>query len=117
MKKYLYLSEAELQALAQKIAERITIRNYDNGNSFDFTRKTTKTEFELIYNVAYGALLAFRWRVNCSNEAQIEAHLQSVLDCSEFTLNQLIKNCNSYDTLYCPLKAIIRQNFVNPLHN
>lgn len=114
--KYLYLSEKELQTFAQKIAERITIRTYDNGNSCDVTRTPTHSEFELIYKVAYGALLAFRWRINCSDEAQIEAHLQSILDCSEFTLNQLIKNCNSYDTLYCPLKAIIRKHLVNPLH-
>lgn len=117
MKKYLYLSENELQLFAQRIAERITIRTYNNGNSSDITRKPTKSEFEIIYNVAYGALLAFRWRINCSNETQIEAHLQSILDCSEFTLNQLIKDCNSYDTLYCPLKATIRQHLTNPLHH
>ncbi len=116
--KYIRLSQNELQYMAQKIAESITIRTYDKGNSNDTKRKTTPNEFELIYNVAYGALLAFRWRINSySNEKEIEAHLQSILDCAEFTLNLLIKNCNSYDTLYCPLKASIRQHCINPIYN
>ncbi len=115
--KNIYLSESELQHFAQKIAEHITIRTYERGNSSDVTRITTKTEFEIIYNVAYGALLAFRWRVNSYNRAEIEYHLQSVLDTSEFILNNFIKDCNFYNTLYCPLKATIRQYFINPLHN
>ena len=92
-------NESQLKEIARDIAGSIMIRSYDRGNSRDDRRETTKEEREIIQNIAYGAMLAYSYRSNGGS-------IDSILDTAEFTLKQFIPNCNSYDTIYIPLRKV-----------
>ena len=92
-KKY---NEKQLKEIARDISGSIVIRNYIDGNSHDTHRKTTASEKEIIYNIAYGAMLAYGYR----------GDIQSILDTAEFTLKQFLPEANGYDTIYIPLRNV-----------
>lgn len=89
-------TDKELHKIANEIAQNITIRSYDEGNSVDTKRSTTKPEAEIISNIAFAALWAYRWRDN--------VNVDSILDVAEMTFDQFIPEGNGYDTIYLPLK-------------
>ena len=90
-------NEAQLKEIARDIAGSIVIRDYVNGSSRDTHRETTEPEKEIIRNVAYGAMLAYRWRGR---------DIQSILDTAEFTLDLFLPEANGYDTIYIPLRNV-----------
>ena len=89
-------TEKDLHEIASEIAQNITIRSYDNGSSVDTKRSTTKPEAEIISNIAFAALYAYRWRDNGT--------VDSILDVAEMALDQFFPEANGYDTIYLPLK-------------
>lgn len=100
-----YKQETELKQLAESISKFITIRTYENGSSCDTKRKSKKAEREIIYKIAYSALLGLNYGVKTRNNDDIA---QGILDTVEFAINQFLPDCNSYDTIYIPLKSILR---------
>ena len=90
-------SENQLKEIASKIAGTIVIRDYVDGNSCDTIRVTTKPEKEIIMNIAVGAMEAYRYR---------KGDLEGILDMAEFTLLGFIGNCNTYNTIYIPLRKV-----------
>ena len=87
-------------ALANEIAEHITIRSYHDGNSCDTTRKATEAEGDIIAKIAYSAMLSYEWKDDAS--------LDEILDMAEFTLMQFIPEANTYDTIYIPLRKLTK---------
>lgn len=87
---------SQLKEIARDIAGSIVIRDYVNGSSRDTRREATEHEKEIIRNIAYGAMLAYRY----------DRDLAGILDMAEFTLRQFISNCNCYDTIYIPLRKV-----------
>lgn len=87
---------SQLKEIARDIAGSIVIRDYVNGSSRDTRREATEPEKEIIRNVAYGAMLAYRY----------DRDLAGILDMAEFTLMQFIPKANTYDTIYIPLRKV-----------
>lgn len=96
-KEFAEYGENQLKEIASKIAETIVIRDYVDGNSRDMTRITTKAEKEIVMNIAVGVMEAYRYR---------KGDLEGILDMAEFTLLGFIGNCNTYDTIYIPLRKV-----------
>ena len=99
-------SEAELKAIAEEISQTIMIRSYNNGNSTDTRRETSTAEKEIIFKIAYGALLGLNWGEQTRSSLQSE---QAIIDTVEFIMGQFIWDCNGYDTIYLPLKKAIQE--------
>jgi hypothetical protein len=97
--------ESELKQIAADMSESIVIRTYDNGNSNDTQRKTSEIEKQVIFNIAYGALLGLNHGEQVRSNRNME---QGIVDTAEFTLMQFIRDCNAYDTIYWPLKKILK---------
>lgn len=88
-----------LRKRAIDIARNITIRSYNECGSVDTKRSTTKPEAEIISNIAFAALWAYRWRD--------DGNIDSILDVAEMTLDQFFPEANGYDTIYLPLKKVM----------
>lgn len=99
-----YKSEAELLIIAKKIASAVVIRNYENGGK-EIQRKPTKRESDIIYKVAYGALLGLNYGDDVRNSPSSE---QAIIDTAEFTINIFLPDCNGYNIMYIPLKNAIK---------
>lgn len=93
-------TEQELKEYAEKRAETIVVRTYDeNGNSRDTRRKATPDESHMISRIILGALLAIR----------SDADVQVAADTAEYIANLLMRDrpdgeMNGYDTIYNPIK-------------
>lgn len=98
-------TETELKGIATKISETITIRYYKEGNSEDTKRKSTAKEKDIIFKIAYGALLSLNWHL----EPNISPVTAAIINTAEFTVNQFLPDCNGYDTIYCPLRKAVRE--------
>lgn len=98
-------TESELKAMAQEMASTIVIRTYHGGNSKDTRRTPTPSESEAIYKVAISALLGLNWGEDVRSSRLAE---QAIIDTAEFAINQFIDNVNGYDTIYIPLKRIVK---------
>lgn len=98
-------TEIELKEIATKISEKITIRHYKGGNSEDKQRNSTAKEKDIIFKIAYGALLSLNWHLEPNNSETTTA----IINTAEFTVNQFLPDCNGYDTIYCPLRKATRE--------
>ncbi|MCI8988437.1 MAG: hypothetical protein HFK05_01635 [Clostridia bacterium] len=98
-------TEMQLKEMATAIAETITIRIYKNGNSEDKQRKSTAKEKDIIFKIAYSALLSLNWHLEPNNSETTTA----IINTAEFTVNQFLPDCNGYDTIYCPLRKATRE--------
>lgn len=98
-------TEIELKGIAMKISEMITIRSYNKGNSEDKQRKSTNKEKDIIFKIAYSALLSLNWHLepNASNVTT------AIINTAEFAINQFLPDCNGYETIYCPLREATRE--------
>ena len=93
------VTEQELREYANKKAESITIRSYDENGSSDDRRKTTETEKKIISTIIFGGLLAIRGG----------ADRQSVQDACEYIGKLQIPEMNGYDTIYNPIRDYFRK--------
>ena len=101
-----YLDTESLKFMANLISDTITFRTHDErGKRNDKTRPATKDEKKIIYNIAYGALHTLNYGKQIRSSKDM---VQAVIDNAEITLDLFIPDCNGYDTMYCPLQAIIR---------
>lgn len=98
-------TEQQLKGIATTISKRITIRTYKNGNSEDTIRKSTVKEKDIIFKIAYSALLSINWHL----EPKTSEVNSAIANTAEFAINQFLPDCNGYDTIYCPLKKAIRE--------
>jgi len=98
------IADSELKAMAEKISRSIMIREYMNGNSTDTRRKTSSAEQDIIYKIAFGALLGLNYGEKTRSSREIE---QAIVDTVEFILDLFISDCNGYDTIYIPLKKVL----------
>jgi len=101
-----HLCEDDLKKMAARIAENITIRTYHDGSSEDQTRPSAPDERDVIYKVAYGALLSLGWGEECRGSHSMT---QAIIDTAEFTINLFLPECNGYDTMYLPLKHAVAE--------
>lgn len=101
-----YKTEEQLKKQAAAISETITIRTCKNGNSEDTKRITTAEEKKIIFEIAYGALLGF----NCNDKNRNSDDIaQAIIDTAEYMVDIFLPDCNGYDTIYCPLKKVVRE--------
>lgn len=89
--------DKELREIAKGIANSVVIRKYVDGCSKDIRRATNASEKKAIEAIAYGAMLAYRWK---------DTDIDGILDMAEFTLMQFIPGVNTYDTIYIPLRKV-----------
>jgi len=102
----IHLNETTMNLLADAIADRVTVRTWDNGNSYDYTGDSTPEDRSAIRSVAMGILLG----LNYGDEARSmtgEA-LRVSLNTAEFILMQSLPCVNTYDTIYNPLRAVMQ---------
>lgn len=90
----------KLSALAEHAAESIVYRFDDYGTSRDERRDSIPYEKHILHKVIYGALLAIRWRDDAA---------QTALDTAEYTGDLLLPGINGYDSIYLPIKKILRE--------
>ena len=83
---------------AELVATTIVIRD---ENHSDERRDTTNEERDYIFAVVKSALYSLNY--NC------DADVQAVADMAEFTIDELIPNCNGYLTVYNPIKRFVEQ--------
>ena len=109
--KYLHYTTKTLDTIATTIAKTVSIRTYENGNSTDTRRASTKSECAKIKAVVRAALGNINYHVyamayNHANDAEIRQVFQTTRDTAEFTIVELIDGVNGYDTVYCPIWAM-----------
>jgi len=103
-------TETELKTAAREISEQMTVRYYTDrhgravdacaGTSHDVRRPTTEAETEIIYNIAYGALLEINY------DARGDA--QKAVSTAEWIIKRFLPQVNAYDTVFVPLMQIVR---------
>lgn len=101
-----YKTESELKKIAENISNSIVIRSNDKYGSNDTKMIPTNEQKNIIFKVAFSALLALNWGEDNRENKEAE---QAIVDTAEFTINQFIPNCNGYQTMYNPLKDAIRE--------
>ena len=92
-------SEQELREYADRKAESIVIRSYNEHGSKDERRKTTETEKRTIAAIIFGGLLAIR----------DGADRQSVQDACEYIGKIQLPYMNGYDSIYNPIGDYFKQ--------
>lgn len=97
----------QIQAMADELSSTIVIRTYDaNGNSHDVRRKPLTTEErENLRKVFYTALVT----INRNRDVSEVYYVQGVIDMAEFMIDKLIPYVNGYDSMYLPLKRVVKE--------
>ena len=99
-------TENELREIAEKIAETIVIRSYDErGNSRDDRRPTDGQERITLRDIAFGALLTLNYGETFRRERIAE---DAIIETAEFTVDLLIPGVNGYDSIYIPLREAVK---------
>ena len=88
-------TEPELRRYASENAKTLVIRTYEDGDSKDTRRKSTKKEQGIIAAIIFGGLLGLR--MNGSDH-------HSILATCEFIAMTQCPQMNTYDTIYQPIK-------------
>lgn len=101
-----YLGEPVLRKMAAEIAEHITIRTYDkvDGCSRDERRESTPAERDIIYKLAFSALLGLS---HGETARQSKAAEDGIINAIEYALVVMLPEANSYDTIYTPLRKTV----------
>lgn len=94
MNKIKIYTNQEAKEYAEKAAETLTVRTYENGSSKDTTRETTQEEKGILTNIIYGALLSIKWHKYDKTAVQIAK------DTAEFTIDLMLPYINGYDSVY-----------------
>ena len=99
-----YLMESVLRGMAREISHHITIRTHVDGCSRDTRRTSTDREADILYRLAYSALLG----LNHGEEARKSRTAEdAIINAIEYTLILTIPEANSYDSLYLPLRRAV----------
>ena len=98
------LPESILRCMAAEIAESIVVRTYENGNSHDTRRQTTEKERDILYGLAYSALLG----LNHSEESrQSKTAEDAIINSFEYACIVMLPDANCYDSMYIPLRKMV----------
>ena len=100
------MAESDLREIASTISKKITIREVDDSGTKDIQRTSTSLEYNILFNIIYGALLSLNWGEKCRSCADME---QAIVDTSEFTVDLFIPECNGFCTVYLPLKKCLEE--------
>ncbi len=104
-----YLHPDALYDQADAIAASITERFCENGSSRDVTRDTTPEERQTIRRIALSALNTINnISVVVMEASRRKAMDQAVIDMAEYTIDSFLHDVNGYDTIYIPLKNLLR---------
>lgn len=95
-----YLNSEVIEEV-NKYTKEIVIRTEDETGTHDVRRETTFPERQILFNIIYGACLAYGYR-NEDNGGSIEA----ICDTAEFTCHQFLPEANAYDSVYWPIRYI-----------
>ena len=105
-------SEMELREIAREISTRPLTISVGLFSGKEETRKPTKKQMELAYNVIYGTLLGLNWGESTRSNSTSE---QAIVDSAEFTYDLILgttlpegESVNGYLGLYCPVKEVLR---------
>ena len=93
----IYRTDKDLEEIIPFFTDTIVIREYDDGNSRDIRRKARKKEKQILHNIMYSALLAYRFR---------GGDIDGILDMAEFMCHMELPKVNAYDSVYIPLRKI-----------
>lgn len=116
--RYIHYEQETIKTIAERIAETISVRSYEEGNSRDYRRIATDDEQEKIFSVVFGAIGNLNYHIYSyghsygkSRDGEIKTMMQTARDTAEWTIDQLIKlengeEINGYDTVYCPIWAM-----------
>ena len=96
-------SDAELRAIAVHMGETIVLRSDNVESNADIRRVATAQQERAIYIIAYSALLAISAGIAYDDSGRN----QGILDTAEYAINQLLPECNGYETIYKPLSKVI----------
>lgn len=100
------ITEQELREYAEKQAETIVIRTYDErGNSNDERRTSTEAEKQIISSIIYGGLLAIRSGADKKSVAGVCEYIGYIQMRNVVTVGKM----NGYDSVYRPIRDFERQ--------
>jgi hypothetical protein len=97
------ITEQELREYAEKQAETIVIRTYDEkGNSNDERRASTEAEKRILSSIIYGGLLAIRSGADAQSVADACEYIGFIQmrNVDKFTVGRM----NGYDSVYRPIR-------------
>ena len=102
-----YKKFEQIQTMADELASTIVIRTYDeNGNSHDVRRKPLSAEErEKLRGIFYMTLVT----INRNRDVNEVGYVQGVIDMAEFMIDKLIPYVNGYDSMYLPLKRVVKE--------
>lgn len=104
------MTENEMREAASEMAEKLTIREYDDGSSVDYQRSSSPEEKAVLENVFYAAMLT----LSLHGSELTKEKIQMVKDFAEFQGDILMHDIgtpvNGYDTIYNPLGRFVEAN-------
>jgi len=95
------ITEQEIREYAEKQAETIVIRTYDEkGNSNDDRRASTEDEKRILFSIIYGGLLAIR---SGADEKSVAAACEYI---GYIQMRNVVTDgrMNGYDSIYRPIR-------------
>ena len=95
--------EAVLRAMVEPYTQTIIIRTYENGNSRDTRRAATDEESKILFKILYGAISSINFHTRNDN-----GKIEAIINGAEFTGDLFIPDMNGYNSVYIPLKSIVK---------